>query len=204
MAVGAYRRNGRRLPLSDRMKPSKTTSLICIECGATFSTVDVGGHLFFPECMTCFECLDRLRKTSKLISCFGKAELYDPKAPECSRYCQDRLPCAMFAKGEIVKRLDVTDPVRAASLEAIREVQKVEKNFRKTSKLNPFTRGSVIRSIFDRLRESDGMRRGDFEQYIEEMGGDIRYYLRILRKQFRNNVEWKFVESETHYKVELI
>ena len=176
------------------MKPGKTLLLICIECGERFSTCDVGGFLYFPECMTCYRCLNRMSKYPTRASCFG-SELYDRKVDECSTYCQDRLPCRLFAEGNIVKLIEMTAKVRAASLRGITEVQKREAGFKRTQKNNPFTRGSIARPLFEKMREG-GMSRGDFDQYIEEMNGDHAYYLRTFRKQFKNGVEWEFKEQD--------
>lgn len=175
------------------MKPGKTKLLICIECEERFSTSDVGGFLYFPECMTCYRCLKTLSKFPLRASCFG-SELYDREVEECSTFCQDRLPCRLFAEGRIVKLIEMTASIRAASLRCITELQKREAGFKKTAKNNPFTRGSIARPLFERMREG-GMSRGDFDQYIEEMKGDHAYYLRTFRKQFKNGVEWKFDES---------
>ena len=176
------------------MKAAKTEILICIECDARFSTADVGGHLYFPECATCYECLAKMKMFPARVSCFGDPKLYDPSAEECARYCQDRLSCRMFAAGEIMKRLELTADVRAAALDKIRQLQKVESNFRKKQRSNPFRHGSLARPLFDRLREQ-GMTRGEFDEYLDAVGANHAYYWRIFRKEFRNGVEWKFEES---------
>ncbi len=184
------------------MKPGKTLILICIDCGTRFSTSDVGAFLFFPECMTCYKCLKRLSTYPTRASCFG-SELYNREAAECSTYCQDRLPCRLFAEGHIVRLIQMTAKIRAESLRCITEVQKREARFKKTSKSNPFTRGSIARPLFVKMREADGMSRVEFDQYLEEMGGDHAYYLRTFRKQFKNGVEWVFEESGGKLRVKL-
>jgi len=97
----------------------------------------------------------------------------------------------------------MTAAIRAASLRSITELQQREAGFKKTAKNNPFTRGSIVRPLFDRMRE-EGMTRGDFDQYIEEMGGDHAYYLRTFRKGFKSGVEWKFDESNGMLRVTLL
>jgi len=184
------------------MKPGKSPILICIDCGDRFSTSDVGGFLFFPECMTCYRCLKRLSKYPTRASCFG-SELYDREADECSTYCQDRLPCRLFAEGRIMRLIEMTAKIRAESLRCITEVQKREAGFKKTAKNNPFTRGSIARPLFDKMRDS-GMTRVEFDQYLEEMGGDHAYYLRTFRKQFKNGVEWVFDESDGKLRVRVL
>ncbi len=102
-----------------------------------------------------------------------------------------------------MKYLEVTAKVRAASLRSITEVQKREAGFKKTAKNNPFTRGSIARPLFDKMREG-GMTRGAFDMYLDEMGGDPAYYLRTFRKQFKNGVEWQFDESDGKLRVKVI
>jgi len=102
-----------------------------------------------------------------------------------------------------MRLIEMTAKIRAESLRCITEVQKREAGFKKTAKNNPFTRGSIARPLFDKMRDS-GMTRVEFDQYLEEMGGDHAYYLRTFRKQFKNGVEWVFDESDGKLRVRVL
>lgn len=179
------------------MKPTKSRVLECIECRERFSLVDVAYLRFFPEGMTCLNCYRKLCEVPRRICCFGKENQpeeeeygYDPKEEACSALCMDRYPCSLFVSGKIERLIMLTVEQRKACEEALFANERAQF---KAKKGLPFSQGSISRQVFEMCLE--GITKRELLEYVEEIGGNYSYYLRILRKEFYKGYRWKLTEE---------